>query len=108
MHFSAQTCRARYGVTRFSLRLDKATQGGENCLIWSIFDSPGRESYTADLVPAIHFWGPLLALLVVIALVLVYTRKFNLYATVTSLISQLASIVFARLASLVRRGREML
>ena len=44
----------------------------------------------------------------VIDLVLVCTGTFNLYATVTSLISQLASIVFAQLASLVRRGREML
>ena len=90
-----------YGVTRFSLRLDAAPPGGEDCFIWSIFDSPGRESYTATLVPAIHFWGPLLALLVVIDLVLVCTGTFNIYATVTSLISS----VFA---SIVRRGREML
>ena len=97
-----------YGVTRFSLRLDTAPEGGEDCLIWSIFDSPGRESYTADLVPAIYSRGRLLVLLMVIDLVLVCTGTFNLYATVTSLISQLASIVCARLASLVRRGREML
>jgi len=93
-----------YGVTRFSLRLDTAPEGGKNCLIWSIFDTPGRSSYTTALVPALKFWGPLLALLVVTDLVLVCTGTFNLYATVTALISS----VFARLASIVRRGRELL
>ena len=39
-----------YGVTRFSMRLDTAPEGGENCIIWSIFDTPGRSSYTAALV----------------------------------------------------------
>lgn len=93
-----------YGVTRFSMRLDTAPEGGENCLIWSIFDTPGRSSYTAALVPAIHFWGPLLALLVVVDLVLVCTRTFSLYATVAALVSS----GFIRLVSIVRRGREML
>jgi len=93
-----------YGVTRFSMRLDTAPEGGEDCIIWSIFDTPGRSSYTAALVPAIHFWGPLLALLVVVDLVLVCTRTFSLYATVAALVSS----GFIRLASIVRRGRELL